>query len=117
MLETRNAWRRRVSESYTKWKTDVWDPADEEEQAVLHKSLEIRMDEKFARETSGQHVKSAGKQFSALVSNDLCIIVYMWATDLTRLATGSGLHIAMWKISRSSEQSYILALMMMAEKV
>jgi hypothetical protein len=117
MLEICDAWRRHVSESYKKWKTDVWDPADEEEQAVLCKSLEIRMDKEFARETSGQHVKSAGKQFSALVSNDLCIIVCMWATDLTRLATGSGLHIATWKILRSSEQSYILAPMMMAEKV
>jgi hypothetical protein len=91
MLETHDAWRRRVSESYKKWKTDVWDLADEEEQAVLRKSLEIRMDEEFAQETSGQRVKSAGKQFSALVSNDLCIIVHMWTTVLTRLATGSGL--------------------------
>ena len=67
---------------YKKWKVEEQDPSNEEERVVLRKSLEIRMNEEFAQETLAQQVKNAGKQFSALVSIDLCI-VWMWATKLT----------------------------------
>ena len=74
MTESKDTWRRCVSESYKKWKAEEWDPANDQEQAVLHKSLEIRMDEEFTQETSAQRVKNTGKQFSALVSISLCVV-------------------------------------------
>ena len=73
ILETNDAWTKRVTKSYKKWKKKIWEPADKEERIQLQQSLQTRPDDEVVHASALQQVKKAAKQFGALVSLVLCV--------------------------------------------
>lgn len=85
LVESMSSWRKRATDDYQLWKTELWDPASDEQHELLRAGLWPEVDGDLLRQSGAWHMRSVSKQFSGLVRSDDLII---WSQLISISLTG-----------------------------